>query len=74
MDYLTNPSARRHQWYQKKGKDTHALKRFQAAAKKSLFSVEMGERCLLRLKKIARGAERLPAERHNTAQEEILDV
>ena len=69
MDYLTNPSARRYQRYQKKGKDTHALQRFQAAAKKSLFSVEMGERCLPRLKKNTRGAER-----HNTAQEEILDV
>ena len=74
MDYLTNPSARRYQRYQKKGKDTHALKRFQAAAKKSLFSVEMGERFLPRLKKNTRGAERRPAERHNTAQEEILDV
>jgi len=74
MDYLTNPSARRYQWYQKKGKDTHALQRFQAATKKSLFSVVMGERCLPRLKKNTRGAERHPAERHNTAQEEPLNV
>ncbi len=46
MDYLTNPSARRYQRYQKKGKDTHALQRFQPATQKSLFSVEMGERFL----------------------------
>ena len=74
MDYLTNPSARRYQRHQNKGQDTHAVQRFQPATQKSLFSVEMGERFLPRLKKIARGAERRPAERHNTAQEEILDV
>jgi len=74
MDYLTNPSARRYQRYQKKGKDTHALQGFQPATQKSLLSIEMGERFLPRLKKIARGAERRSAERHNTAQEEILDV
>ena len=74
MDYLTNPSARRYQRHQNKGKDTHALQRFQPATQKSLLSIEMGERFLPRLKKIARGAARHPAERHNTAQEEILDV
>ena len=74
MDYLTNPSARRYQRHQNKGKDTHALQRFQTAAQKSLFSVEMGERFLPRLKKITRGAARHPVERNNTAQEEILDV
>ena len=74
MDYLTNPSARRYQRYQKQGNDTQALQGFRSVIKKSPFSGKTDEHFLLGLMKITRGAARHCAERHNTAQEEPLNV
>jgi hypothetical protein len=74
MDYLTNPSARRDQRYQKKGKNTQASQRFQAATKISLFTINTSEKFLRQSKKITRGARIRHEEKVTTAQEEFFNV